>query len=628
VFVGRVVTKVLDSPFRQGFIWLHGKWIDWNERKFNIQTGQSADDLRGSGSGPVIIDGRRLVGALAASKYNDGFSYQAPDYANIFKVAKVLDPCARDIFYDIGSGRGRVLCVMATYGMEKVVGVELVEDLCVQARLNAAQMRGRRSPIEVIIGDACQVDLREGTIYFFFNPFGPSTFREVLDNIRATLDSRDRTIRIVYYNAIYERILYESDWLGDTRSLEPALSALCLSGDPSLMLQLAGFRGGPAEPGGLKSAELPVGRGVLVNGQEGTDAISFCINDRAVDPEWDAFLAQCPRCHHVQSSLWAQIKSAQVWRAVRSVAMLGKDIIGGSQLLYRPLGFLGAVGYVQGGPVIKPEAQHLAPQLLAHLLKLARNVRVKQLYVQPPLGSDWLDLPLRQTGFTPSTLSLSIGATTIVDVSRDVDAVLAGMNRDTRRDVRRGTKRGLRVRRGGEADMRVLADLLSKTAERKNFVPDGEVFFREMWRVLEPGGYLRLLIVENDGESVSAGLSIGFGDTVVYKRTGWCGQHRNQYPNELLVWSFMLWAREQGFRYFDFDGIDPRGVLGAGCTPDKAAIDPLTSFKLGFGGDVLLLPTTYEISLSPLFRVFSEAIPRLHKLAAVRRLLKRQRERQ
>ena len=65
----------------------------------------------------------------------------------------------------------------------------------------------------MICGDVCEADFADGTIYFFYNPFGVDTMREVLRNIRASLDYCARQIKIVYYNAIYESELRELDWL-------------------------------------------------------------------------------------------------------------------------------------------------------------------------------------------------------------------------------------------------------------------------------------------------------------------------------------------------------------------------------------------------------------------------------
>lgn len=193
------LSALLQSPLGRGVSAFHNQWIEWNERRFNIHTGQDSIDF---------VDRRQL----ASSKYDDGLHYQAPDYANLFKIVRILKPTREDVFYDIGCGKGRVLCVMARQELKRVVGVELVEELCAQARENAAQMRGRKSAIDMVCGDACQLDLSGGTIYFFYNPFGPTTFREVLDNIRRGW-SAEKAIKLVYYNAKSEHVFRDAGWL-------------------------------------------------------------------------------------------------------------------------------------------------------------------------------------------------------------------------------------------------------------------------------------------------------------------------------------------------------------------------------------------------------------------------------
>ena len=69
------------------------------------------------------------------------------------------------------------------------------------------------------------------------------------------------------------------------------------------------------------------------------------------DPAWDTFLAETPGGHHVQTSLWAQVRAAAGWRAVRVVARRGDGIVAGAQVLIRPLPLVGAIGYVPRGPL-------------------------------------------------------------------------------------------------------------------------------------------------------------------------------------------------------------------------------------------------------------------------------------
>jgi predicted RNA methylase len=186
-------------------------WTKMNELFLNIDT--IADSpLNGS----VYTDNSSSLGGYSEkAKYHDNVRYESPDYWCIRKVRKILKSGteANEVFYDLGSGKGRVLCVMAQRPFMRVVGVELFENLCEVARQNALHMRWRKAPIEIFCADAAQTDLSDGTDYFMFNPFGVDTMREVITNIKNSLIISPSRITIVYYNAVHEDILKSCEWL-------------------------------------------------------------------------------------------------------------------------------------------------------------------------------------------------------------------------------------------------------------------------------------------------------------------------------------------------------------------------------------------------------------------------------
>lgn len=192
------VRKFVDSPAGQGFVYLRRRWNTWNDWRYNIDTSDHGELVRPQD--------------WSDSKHGDGNRYQAPDYNNLFKLRRMLHLQEDDVFYDIGCGKGRVLCVIARKRLRKVIGVELVPQLCDRAEDNAEKMRGRQSPIEIRCGDACEADLSGGTVYYFYNTFGPRTMQEVLEKIRHEA-SPAKPARIVYYNALQEDLFSAVGWL-------------------------------------------------------------------------------------------------------------------------------------------------------------------------------------------------------------------------------------------------------------------------------------------------------------------------------------------------------------------------------------------------------------------------------
>ena len=154
------------------------------------------------------------------SRHQDGVQYEVPDYLYMRRVRDMLQPGAQDVVFDIGCGMGRFLCLMARESVRKCVGVELQPQLCEAARKNAANLRGRKAPIEIVCGDAATADLSEGTIFYMYNPFGPQTMADVLANIGNSLAKNPRNVRIVYYNALYQDLFQRSGWLEKQREFK------------------------------------------------------------------------------------------------------------------------------------------------------------------------------------------------------------------------------------------------------------------------------------------------------------------------------------------------------------------------------------------------------------------------
>jgi SAM-dependent methyltransferase len=183
-------------------------WIAANERYLNIETSDRVqyEETPGWWRGPKT----------SAARHQDNCAYGTPDYFYVYKIIKVLNPQPDDVIYDIGAGKGRILCVMSRRHVRKCVGIELLDDLCQTARANAARVRGRRAPIEIRCEDAAVADISDGTIYFLFNPFGKDTMQEVLAHIERSLALHPRRVRVVYYNSVCREVFDSCGWLRRT----------------------------------------------------------------------------------------------------------------------------------------------------------------------------------------------------------------------------------------------------------------------------------------------------------------------------------------------------------------------------------------------------------------------------
>lgn len=341
----------------------------------------------------------------------------------------------------------------------------------------------------------------------------------------------------------------------------------------------------------------------------------------AHDLRWADFVRAAPGGHYMQGPEWAEFKLAFEWTLARVTLVLGEDVVAGAQVLLRRLPGIGAVGWAPKAPVVAGSDPEPIERLLGELRLLVKRERIRVLMVQPPREPGVLPKLLRESGYAPTPVAMGPEATIVLDLDRDLDAILAGARPHTRRNIRLALRKGVTVREGDEADLDTFYRLHVATGARQTFPPYPESHFAALWRAFRPGCGVRMFVAEYEGEPVSALLVLIHGDTVSQHAMGWSGRHASVKPNEALVWAAIAWSKENGYRWFDFTWVDARAaaaVVRGEPLPDDVA-DSVASFKLGFGGAVTLLPGTYDyVDNRALRAAVRSLVPLAYRLQSVR----------
>ncbi|MCH7750937.1 MAG: GNAT family N-acetyltransferase [Planctomycetes bacterium] len=147
------------------------------------------------------------------------------------------------------------------------------------------------------------------------------------------------------------------------------------------------------------------------------------------------------------------------------------------------------------------------------------------------------------------------------------------------------------------------------TAKRQGFEEYSEDYIQRMYDEFAAQGWAKLFLVEHQEELVSGLIAIPFGDTVLFKKGAWTGQHGPLCPNEAMHWHAICWAKNAGYRYYDFGGIDRATAepLCRGVAVSRKQMDQVSRFKIGFGGQVTLMPETLAFPSNALLRWIYQA---------------------
>lgn len=323
------------------------------------------------------------------------------------------------------------------------------------------------------------------------------------------------------------------------------------------------------------------------------------------DDLWDDFLQSTPLGQFQQSSLWAEYKAAEGWRAHRVVLSQGEDIAGGFQLLWKSRRGV-RLGYVSKGPVMANPSSTLMGQLRRRLEHSAHQLRLLSVVLQYPD-----DCPEASWPGSPGTWLRSnplgvIEATYLLDLDVSAEELVGQMSPSMRRNIRKAKQKPQVVERGRECDIPQFFALMSQTCERQGVRPNppNPEATLAFWNVFARRGLVRMTFLRAEDRVISTQLTIAFGAKFTLWKKGWDGSHGQWHPNELLEGETLEWARSNGFRTADFCSLQvptARALL-AGQEPDKNRLSSRDEYHLRFGGRPQLLPPALVLIPNPLLR--------------------------
>ncbi|NMO90391.1 GNAT family N-acetyltransferase [Actinomycetospora sp. TBRC 11914] len=326
--------------------------------------------------------------------------------------------------------------------------------------------------------------------------------------------------------------------------------------------------------------------------------------DPASAREWDALVAATAGTDVNQLTAWARVRATVGYSAHHLLVREGGAVVAGAQLLLRARVGPAGLAYLPSGPVISASVADRAAvvEVLADALAGWSNP-VRPLFVQPPDGGEDVSAALAARGFRRSEAGVAPAGTLRLDLAVGEEALRAGLGRRLRYWTGKWAERGVAVRRGDERDLGLLSELMAHTARHQGYEPLPRHYVEAFYGELAPGGHAVVFVGEVDGRPVAADLLTGCGG-VIKGRLG--GFDRSGPAGKLSVpgamrWTAIRWAREQGYRWFDFGGIDAEMLadLLAGRSENEESWPGADRAKLSFGGTAYAYPPAVERVAAP-----------------------------
>ena len=315
--------------------------------------------------------------------------------------------------------------------------------------------------------------------------------------------------------------------------------------------------------------------------------------------DWDDYILENGG-HPLQLWGWGELKSRHGWVADRIFLEDDGEVIGGIQVLTKKLPLpLRAFSYSPRNTIFHVKQNEQLEAAAAFIKSKYKGVAFS---IEPDVQS--FEKP---DNWVHATNKILPAETVLLDISQSEDELQATMAKKTRQYIRKSGKE-VEIRKViSDIELEKCLEIYKDTSQRAGFALHNTAYYRDVAAAL--GDHAPLFAAYVDGEPV-AFLWVAISGATAYELYGGMNEVGQKLrANYALKWHVVSKVKSWGLTKYDFGGIVAGGVA---------------TFKQGWVEDSSWFAGTFDKPLSPLYVIWSHALPFAKKTAQkVRKFVKR-----
>ncbi|MFC1662604.1 lipid II:glycine glycyltransferase FemX [Patescibacteria group bacterium] len=300
----------------------------------------------------------------------------------------------------------------------------------------------------------------------------------------------------------------------------------------------------------------------------------------AIDPKINQlsnFIESQKHSTYLQSWQWGEFHKIQGRKVKRRAWLADNEIVAVASAITRPLPAAMGYWYLPKGPVVADDYLNNKELWQDITDWVKENVKENNLLfaqIEPATDNKELANLLKDSKWR-SAPSIEPPDTQLLDLSLTDDALLKALHHKTRYNIRLAQRKGVIVEHHGPEKLNEFFRLVEITNKREQITSFPKSYYELMIKAL--GEKAKIVIGNYQKQAIVANLLITYGDTATYAHGASANEHRNVMAPHLVQWESIIWAKKNGYRYYDFRGIAPTDEAN-----HKWA--GITRFKKSFGG--------------------------------------------
>ncbi len=294
---------------------------------------------------------------------------------------------------------------------------------------------------------------------------------------------------------------------------------------------------------------------------------------------------------------------------------------------------------IPGGPVVDWQDKEQVMQAFAKIRELAIKEKCVFIRFRPQLLKTDAHLQLMQSlGAKKAPMHLHAEHTVVIDLTKSEEELLKSMRRQTRYEVRRADKLDIKVKSGNSKELfEEFYQVQQETAKRQHFIPpslktllaereafkDNAVIYKAYFDFSGdniPEAFQKVnmsdsefYFLKNEGRRqkvqnmpIAYGLILKDDDNAAYFEAASTSLNRKLPGAYALQWQVMRDLKKQGIKHYNLWGIAPPGQT-------HHRYSGVTTFKTGFGGEVVEFVPAQDIIINPVKYALDYAVETIRK---------------
>lgn len=308
--------------------------------------------------------------------------------------------------------------------------------------------------------------------------------------------------------------------------------------------------------------------------------------------------------HPVQTWEWGDFQISQGHKVYRLGVFDGNKMVSSYSVSFHKIPKTNySIGTILRGPEVDDEMikniKKIAADENAIFVKFEPNV-IQKTYNSS--GSETIKpFDMQFPGMMVSPKVVFYPYSFIVDLTKNEDKLLEDMHPKTRYNIKIANRYGVKIEektddKGFETYLKLLFD----TTKRQGFYLHTQDYHRELWKLLNPTGMVKIMLASYQGQVISAFMLFKLKDRLFYPYGASLDIYRQVMAPTLLMWESIKLGKSLKCKSFDL-----WGCLGPNAKEGEQGFG-FHRFKQGFNGQLVQYVGTYDLVINePLYKAYN-----------------------